>query len=96
MKELGDRDIFQHIGAFGENISSSGVTEKDICMGDKIRIGSTYLEVSQRQNALCWKLNVRFEQNDMAKRLQTHYEQGGTSGCYKRGILGKVTRSIVR
>ena len=44
-QELGDRGVFQSAGAFGENISSSGVTEQSICLKDKIRIGSTLLEV---------------------------------------------------
>ena len=90
VKELGDRDIFHHIGAFGENISSSGITEKDICIGDKIRIGSTNLEVSQGRMP-CWKLNVRFGKMIWQSVYKTHCEQGGTSGCYKREILGKVT-----
>ncbi|MBE4449700.1 MOSC domain-containing protein, partial [Vibrio parahaemolyticus] len=54
---------------FGENISSEGVTESTICLKDKIRIGSTLLEVSQGRMP-CWKLNVRFDQHDMARRLQ--------------------------
>ena len=39
-----------------------------ICLKDKIRIGSTLLEVSQGRMP-CWKLNVRFDQHDMARRL---------------------------
>ena len=46
-KELGDKGIFQSSGAFGENLSSSGITEQSICLKDKVRIGSTLLEVSQ-------------------------------------------------
>ena len=88
MKELGDRDIFHHIGAFGENISSSGITEKDICIGDKIRIGSTYLEVSQGRMP-CWKLNVRFEQNDMAKRLQDSLRTGWYFRVLQEGDIGQ-------
>ena len=88
VKELGDRDIFHHIGAFGENISSSGITEKDICIGDKIRIGSTYLEVSQGRMP-CWKLNVRFEQNDMAKRLQDSLRTGWYFRVLQEGDIGQ-------
>ncbi|OXE29959.1 MOSC domain-containing protein, partial [Vibrio parahaemolyticus] len=58
-QELGERTIFQSAGGFGENISSEGVTESTICLKDKIRIGSTLLEVSQGRMP-CWKLNVRF------------------------------------
>ncbi|WP_341663166.1 MOSC domain-containing protein [Vibrio sp.] len=88
VKELGDRDIFHHIGAFGENISSSGVTEKDICIGDKIRIGSTLLEVSQGRMP-CWKLNVRFDQKDMAKRLQNSLRTGWYFRVIQEGNIGQ-------
>ncbi len=40
-QELGDKAIFHSAGAFGENLSSSGVTEAFICLKDKIRIGTT-------------------------------------------------------
>lgn len=46
-KELQGHTTLQMIGAFGENISSTGVNEETICLNDKIRIGSTLLEVSQ-------------------------------------------------
>ena len=74
-QELGDKDIFQSAGAFGENLSSSGITEQSICLKDKVRIGSTLLEVSQGRMP-CWKLNVRFDQNDMARRLQDTLRTG--------------------
>lgn len=85
-RELGDKSIFQAAGAFGENLSSSGITEASICLKDKIRIGSTMLEVSQGRMP-CWKLNVRFEQNDMARRLQDTLR----TGWYFR-VLELVTR----
>ena len=86
-QELGDKGVFQSAGAFGENISSSGVTEQSICLKDKIRIGSTLLEVSQGRMP-CWKLNVRFDQHDMAQRLQDTLRTGWYFRVLEEGEIG--------
>jgi MOSC domain-containing protein YiiM len=66
-------------GAFGENLSVSGVAEADICLGDRWRLGSVLLEVSQGRQP-CWKLNLRFGLPDMARKVQ----ETGRSGWYFR------------
>ncbi|MCG9604071.1 MOSC domain-containing protein [Vibrio alginolyticus] len=86
-QELGDKGVFQSAGAFGENISSSGVTEQSVCLKDKIRIGSTLLEVSQGRMP-CWKLNVRFDQHDMAQRLQDTLRTGWYFRVLEEGDIG--------
>ncbi|MFH4853000.1 MOSC domain-containing protein [Vibrio diabolicus] len=86
-QELGERTIFQSAGGFGENISSEGVTESTICLKDKIRIGSTLLEVSQGRMP-CWKLNVRFAQHDMARRLQDTLRTGWYFRVLEEGDIG--------
>ncbi|EJL6782083.1 MOSC domain-containing protein [Vibrio sp. D415a] len=86
-QELGERTIFQSVGGFGENISSEGVTESTICLKDKIRIGSTLLEVSQGRMP-CWKLNVRFDQHDMARRLQDTLRTGWYFRVLEEGDIG--------
>ncbi|KOO13837.1 molybdenum cofactor sulfurase [Vibrio xuii] len=86
-QEIGDKAIFKSAGAFGENISSNGVTEESICLKDKVRIGSTLLEVSQGRMP-CWKLNVRFDQNDMAKRVQDTLRTGWYFRVLEQGDIG--------
>jgi MOSC domain-containing protein YiiM len=66
-------------GRFGENISTTGWTEKDICIGDIFRIGSATVQVSQGRQP-CWKLNVRFGWNQMAAQVQ----KSGRTGWYYR------------
>lgn len=34
-------------GSMGENISTTGITEHDVCIGDRFRIGTALIEVSQ-------------------------------------------------
>ena len=65
--------------AFGENISTFGVTEADICIGDIWRFGSALLQVAQGRQP-CWRLNARFERPDMAYRVQ----KSGRTGWYYR------------
>ncbi len=78
-------------GAFGENISTLGLTEADICVGDRFRAGTALLEVAQGRQP-CWKLNHRFGVPDMARRVQTT----GRTGWYYRvpepGVIGPGDR----
>ena len=46
-------------GAFGENISTDGLTESEACIGDRYRLGSALVEISQGRQP-CWKLGHRF------------------------------------
>jgi len=68
-------------GAFGENLVIGGASEADICLGDRWRIGSALVEVSQGRQP-CWKLNLCFGVGDMARRVQ----QSGRTGWYFRVI----------
>lgn len=77
--DLGDLPALAAPGGFGENISTLGLTEQDIAVGDTFRLGSAVLQVSQGRQP-CWKLNHRFGQPDMARRVQ----QTGRTGWYYR------------
>ena len=68
-------------GAFGEILVIGGASEADVCLGDRWRIGSALVEVSQGRQP-CWKLNLRFDVADMARRVQ----ESGRTGWYFRVI----------
>ena len=57
---IGDHPLLQAPGAFGENISTSGMTEETVCIGDRWRLGTALVEVSQGRQP-CWKLDHRFD-----------------------------------
>lgn len=80
-KELGDIGLLRQPGAFGENLSSVGLTEADVAVGDVFRLGSAIVEVSQGRQP-CWKLNERFGQPTVAKSVQA----SGRTGWYYRVI----------
>lgn len=79
MRELPERAARFRAGAFGENLVLDGATEADVCLGDRWRIGTALFEVSQGRQP-CWKLNLRFDVSDMARRVQ----DSGRSGWYFR------------
>ncbi|MDE1464527.1 MOSC domain-containing protein [Spartinivicinus poritis] len=56
-------------GGFGENFVTSGLSEREICIGDKVAVGSAILEVSQFRQP-CFKLNHRFHNKGMSRRTQ--------------------------
>ena len=66
-------------GALGENLSSAGMTEQTVCIGDRYRVGTVELEVSQPRTP-CWKLNHRFGEKRLAQFIQTE----GITGWYYR------------
>ncbi len=78
-KEFDAHLLLNHAGAFGENLSTTGWTEADVCIGDVVRFGTTILQISQGRQP-CWKLNKRFGRNDMAFTVQ----KTGRTGWYYR------------
>lgn len=77
--------------AFGENISTTGLTEEDVCIGDVFALGSALVQVSQGRQP-CWKLNALFARNDMARRVQ----ESGRTGWYYRVLREGVAEPGVR
>jgi MOSC domain-containing protein YiiM len=53
-------ELLTDIGAFGENISTSGLLEDQVCIGDRYRLGTVLLEISQGRQP-CWKQGVRLD-----------------------------------
>jgi MOSC domain-containing protein YiiM len=64
-------------GAFGENLTTDGLTEDILCIGDRIRCGTAELAVTQPRQP-CYKLALRFGRPDVVKRFQ----KSGRSGFY--------------
>jgi MOSC domain-containing protein YiiM len=64
-------------GAFGENLTTEGVTERDVCIGDRLRIGTAEFAVTQPRLP-CFKLTIRHNRPDIVRRFQ----RSGRSGFY--------------
>ena len=64
-------------GMFGENLTTSGLLEDQVCIGDRFRAGSALLQVTQPRMP-CFKLGIRFDRADMVKR----FWRAGRPGIY--------------
>lgn len=72
---------FDTAGAFGENISTLGITESEVCIGDRFRLGTAIVEVSQGRQP-CWKLGHSFGNQEMVREVI----RTGRSGWYYRVV----------
>ena len=70
-------DISFSWGAFGENLTTEGLWEDTLFIGDLFRVGSAVLRVTQPRMP-CYKLQLRFDRDDMIKRFLV----SGRSGFY--------------
>ena len=64
-------------GAFGENLTTVGLNEDTLSIGDVLRVGSAVLQVTQPRMP-CYKLQIRFNRDDLIKRFLL----SGRSGFY--------------
>ena len=69
--------------AFGENLSTTGLTEQNVYIGDIFRWGEALIQVTQPRSP-CFKLNFHFAINDMAQLMQN----SGKTGWLYRVIAG--------
>ena len=73
-KELG-REL--PMGMFGENFTIEGLLENAVHLGDRFRVGSSEVVVTQPRLP-CYKLGIRFGADDMVKRFLA----SGRTGFY--------------
>jgi MOSC domain-containing protein YiiM len=64
-------------GMFGENFTTEGLTEAELNVGDRLRIGTALLMVRQPRTP-CYKLAAKFKREDMIERFLL----SGRSGFY--------------
>jgi MOSC domain-containing protein YiiM len=72
---LPDADLLW--GAFGENFTTEGLSENQLHVGDRFRVGSSIVTVRQPRMP-CYKLVARFQRADMIER----FLRSGRSGLY--------------
>jgi MOSC domain-containing protein YiiM len=74
-KELREKDL--PWAAFGENLTTEGLSEDELHVGDRFRIGSAAIMVRQPRMP-CYKLAAKFQRDDI---LET-FLHSGRSGFY--------------
>ena len=96
-EQLPEQQLLKAAGAFGENISTRGLTEDDVCIGDRFRLGTALVEICQGRQP-CWKQAHRLSD----KRVVALMVKSGRSGWYYRVIeegsvaAGETLRPVER
>ncbi|KIC07654.1 sulfurase [Leisingera sp. ANG-M1] len=65
--------------AFGENITTTGLTEEDLCIGDILRLGTATVQISQGRQP-CWKLGL----HTSSEKMPYLFQKTGRTGWYYR------------
>jgi ferredoxin-NADP reductase/MOSC domain-containing protein YiiM len=73
-----DRTGFAY-GQFGENFTVDGLSDAEVCIGDRYRIGGALFEVTQPR-VTCYRAGIRMNEPEMAALLVKH----GRPGFYFR------------
>lgn len=66
--EIGDHPALDEPGGFGSNVAVPGLLENDVHIGDRFRLGTALIEVSQPRQP-CWKIEHRFGAKGMVARI---------------------------
>jgi MOSC domain-containing protein YiiM len=74
-------------GAFGENLTTSGLLESAVCIGDRFTIGTAEVVVTQPRLP-CFKLNLKFDRDDMIKRFLASHRSGFYLRVLREGEVG--------
>ena len=74
-------------GIFGENLTTEGLLENDVCIGDRFQIGSAALIVTQPRMP-CFKLGIRFGDGRMVKAFAKASRPGAYLRIIEAGELG--------
>ncbi len=67
------------VGSIGENVSTTGVEETSVCIGDIYRLGSALVQVSQPRRP-CWKIDARYG----VSGITAFINESGHTGWYYR------------
>ena len=74
-------------GAFGENLTTEGLREDGVQIGDRFRAGSAEFVVTQPRMP-CFKLGIRFNRPDMVKRFLRSGRTGFYLAVLREGEIG--------
>ncbi|MEV0736555.1 MOSC and FAD-binding oxidoreductase domain-containing protein [Streptomyces sp. NPDC050549] len=62
-------------GQFGENLTVDGLSDDEVCIGDRYRIGEAEFEVTQPR-VTCYRVGMRFGEPELAALLVSHHRPG--------------------
>jgi MOSC domain-containing protein YiiM len=75
-------------GMFGENLTTQGLSEENVRIGQRFQIGTAELIVTEPRLP-CYKLGLRFGRNDIIKRFLASRRTGFYFRIVREGVLAK-------
>lgn len=88
-QELSEKEL--PWGMFGENFTTSALHEVELNIGDKFRIGSAIVMVTEPRMP-CYKLGIRFGRSDIIKRFLVSGRTGFYFAVLQEGEVGAGDR----
>ena len=82
---LGRNDFIP--GQFGENFTVEGLSDNEVCIGDRYRIGGAIFEVTQPR-VTCYRVGIRMNEPRMAALLVAHHRPGFYFRVLQEGEVG--------
>ncbi len=80
-------DIELPWGMFGENFTTAGLFESELNIGDKFRIGSATVMVTEPRMP-CYKLGIKFGRSDIIKKFLASERTGFYFAVLREGEVG--------
>jgi ferredoxin-NADP reductase/MOSC domain-containing protein YiiM len=74
-------------GQFGENFTVEGLSDNEVCIGDRYRIGNAIFEVTQPR-VTCYRVGIRMNEPRMAALLVAHQRPGFYFRVLQEGEVG--------
>ena len=75
-------------GMFGENFTTKGLFESELNIGDKFRVGSAIVMVTEPRMP-CYKLGIKFGRSDIVKKFLASERTGFYFAVLQEGEIGK-------
>src|SRR6266566_3068296 len=72
---------------FGENLTTEGLLEENVYIGDRFRVGETEVMVTEPRMP-CYKLGIKFGRADIIKRFLASRRTGFYFGVMREGMVG--------
>ena len=73
-------------GSFGENLTTQGLTEDDVWIGERWQVGEAVFVVRQPRQP-CYKLGVRFGRDDVLRRFVQSRRTGWYLAVEREGVI---------
>jgi len=75
-------------GAFGENLTTEGMVEEEVCIGDLYQVGGVILKVTQPRQP-CFKLGLKLDRKNMIELFRRSGRSGFYCSVLREGDLGR-------